>query len=354
MYELATGLAERGVPCDLMFAASHGAGRTVQLAEGLRLLTCRTWCKVAATMIAPSMIALLRREAEHYDVVHIHHPDPMAALALLLSGYRGRVVLHWHSDITKQKFLLRFYSPLQSWLISRADVIVGTTPVYVEHSPFLQHVKSKLTALPIGIDPIKPHAEAAARIRQQYAGRKIVFSLGRLVAYKGYEYLIEAARYLPTDFVVLIGGSGALSFDLEAAIDTYGVEDRVKLLGRISDEELPAYYGACTLFCLSSVQKTEAFGIVQIEAMSCGKPVVSTTIPDSGTAWVNAHGESGLNVEPRCARALAEAICAVTADEPTYRRYCEGARQRYEKLFTKQTMIDNLLEIYEKLWTERS
>lgn len=99
------------------------------------------------------------------------------------------------------------------------------------------------------------------------------------MAYKGYRYLIESARYLTDDYVVLIGGSGPLMCDLQAEIETWGVEDRVKLLGRIPDGDLPAYYGACDVFCLSSVQRTEAFGIVQIEAMSCGKPVVATRIP---------------------------------------------------------------------------
>ena len=114
-------------------------------------------------------------------------------------------------------------------------------------------------------------AERVAAIREKYPCKKIVFSLGRLVAYKGYEYLIEAARFLDDDYVLLIGGTGPLKAELDEKIKMLGLEGKVVLLGRVSDEDLPAYYGACELFCLSSVQKTEAFGIVQIEAMSCGK-----------------------------------------------------------------------------------
>lgn len=124
--------------------------------------------------------------------------------------------------------------------------------------------------------------------------------------------------------------------ELQREIKEFGIQDKVKLLGRISDEDLPAYYGACDVFCLSSVQKTEAFGIVQIEAMSCGKPVIATNIPQSGVPWVNAHGVSGLNVAPGNAEELARAIEAVTKDETTYRQYAAGAANRYKNLFTQE------------------
>ena len=128
-----------------------------------------------------------------------------------------------------------------------------------------------------------------------------------------------------------------------------GLGGKVYLLGRVSDEDLPAYYGACEVFCLSSVQKTEAFGIVQIEAMSCGKPVVATRIPQSGVAWVNRHGASGINVEPANAHALAEAITALTSDPQVYRRYAEGAARRYQELFTMERMVSGCLDIYNKV-----
>ena len=126
----------------------------------------------------------------------------------------------------------------------------------------------------------------------------------------------------------------------------------MRLLGRIPDGELPAYYGACDVFCLSSVQKTEAFGIVQIEAMSCGKPVVSADIPHSGVSWVNRHGVSGLNVPPKDARALAEAVMAVAGDGRAYAGFAAGAERRYRETFTRGRMIDNVLEIYTRLWKE--
>lgn len=348
-YDLTVGLSEQDVHCDMMCAASQGRSRAIPINRHARVICCHTWFKAAATMISPNMILALRKVRRKYDIIHVHHPDPMACLALLLSGYKGKVVLHWHSDIQKQKLLLRLYRPLQQWLLRRADKIVGTTPVYLAESPFLKEVQTKTRCLPIGVERMCATPEAAEAIRKKYAGKKIVFSLGRLVAYKGYCFLVAAAKYLSEAYVVLIGGTGALKGELEKQIENLGLQDKVKLLGRISDEDLPAYYEACDIFCLSSVQKTEAFGIVQIEAMSCGKPVVATNIPQSGVSWVNAHGVSGLNISPGDAKELARAIEEVTKDETTYRRYSAGAARRYEELFTKEQMINKCIKIYEEL-----
>ena len=349
MYDITVGLSERGIHCD-MLTAIHGPSRDVVINEHGRLICCSTLVKLAATMISPAMIMRLRKICRHYDIIHIHHPDPMACLSLFLSGYKGKVVLHWHSDIVKQKFLLKLYRSLQSWLLKRADLVVGTTPVYLAESPFLAHVQDKTDCLPIGIEPVLPDAEAVAAIRSSYPGKKIIFTLGRLVPYKGYKFLVEAARYLGDDYMLLIGGEGPLRDELQADIDRHNLGHRVRLLGRVSDEDLPAYFGACDLFCMSSVYRTEAFGIVQIEAMSCGKPIVATTIPHSGVSWVNAHGISGLNVPPCDSHQLAAAITRICGDSALYEQFSQGASSRFDAVFTKKMMIDKLLHIYNKLW----
>lgn len=346
MYDLMMGLSERDVDCDMLCAMEDGNKGEIAFNAHARLIGCKTLKTVAATKIAPNMVAVLRKICGRYDIIHVHHPDPMACLALFLSGYKGKVVLHWHSDIQKQKWLLKGYLPFQKWLIRRADYIVGTSPVYLKESPFLKKVQDKTFCLPIGVDALPEAPELAETIRKRYGNRKIIFSLGRLVHYKGYRYLVEAARYLDDSYVILIGGSGALRDELATQIERLGLQQKVILLGRISDEELPGYYEACKVFCLSSIQKTEAFGIVQIEAMSCGKPVVATTIPESGVAWVNAQGISGINVEPENAKALADAVMEITKEESVYEKYAMNARKRYEEWFTKEGMIEKCLNLY--------
>ena len=340
MWELTEGLGRAGVDCDMLCASK--TPQVIQIGERSRCICVKALFQAAATMISPAMVLYLRRHCAEYDIIHIHHPDPMAALALRFSGYKGKVVLHWHSDIIKQRILLKFYLPLQSWVVRCSKVIVGTSPVYVKESPFLQGVQEKLTYLPIGVDPVP-------EVSTEPGEFKTVLSLGRLVGYKGYEYLVAAAKFLPDNYRVVIAGEGPLRENLLQQIKAGGLETKVSLPGRIPQEDIPGMFASCSVFCLSSIWKTEAFGIVQIEAMSCGKPVVATRIPGSGVSWVNEHGYSGLNVEPCNAKALAEAIMQITADPATYQEYCNNARKRYNALFTKEKMIDNCLKIYDKL-----
>lgn len=357
MWNLTKGISERKVDCDMLCAvfrdnvdrvACGAGGRWVeQLIEfndhGQCICTPANH-KVASTMISPAMIFWLRSHCREYDIIHIHHPDPMACVALFFSGYKGKVVLHWHSDILRQKTLMKFYSPLQNWLVKRADVILGTSPVYVQKSPYLQEAQDKISVLPIGIEDKLRQVSS-----ERTDGRKVVFSLGRLVPYKGFEYLIDAAKYLPDNYEIRIGGSGPLRTELENRIEEAGLGRKVKLIGQIPEDRLPDAFSSCDVYVMSSRMKTEAFGIVQVEAMSCGKPVVATHIPDSGVDWVNEDGVSGINVPVEDSRAIAEAIMEICEDEGKYRQYCLQARERFESMFTMDKMIDGALSVYEKL-----
>ena len=358
MWNLTKGLSDRGVDCDMLCASLPSDGTDPQDAEFQqpdgtlrfnahgRVFRVKALAKKAATMLSPAMINWLRKHRDVYDIIHVHHPDPMAALALRLSGFRGKVVLHWHSDIVSQKFLLALYRPLQNWLVKRADRIVGTTPVYIQSSPYLKDVQSKCTYVPIGIQPVAADPDGARAVRNRFPGKVLLFSVGRLVPYKGFPVLIQAMRYLPEQYRLVIGGSGPLRSSLEELIDRENLRERVSLTGYLPDEELPAYYGASDIFVLSSIMKTEAFGIVQIEAMSCGKPVVATKIPGSGVSWVNADGVSGRNVTPGDPRMLAAAIEDVTAH---YEAFSEGARARFAEWFCEEKMINSMIQIYETL-----
>lgn len=363
MWDITRGLAERGIPCDMLCAmlrddaidAPHrpmaseteGGMRVLAFGPENRVFCVPALAKKAGTMLSPAMIRWLRRHAAEYEIVHIHHPDPMAALALFLSGYRGRVILHWHSDIVSQRFFLFFYRPLQAWLTRRAERIIGTTPVYLEASKDLASVQEKTCCIPIGVEPIQCNLQKVSTFLAKYPNKKLIFALGRLVPYKGFDCLVRAASHLSDDFRVLIGGTGPMRCELEQQIRRMGLEGKVELLGFVSDADVPVFFGACDVFVMSSQWKTEAFGIVQVEAMSCAKPVVATTIPESGVSWVNEHGMSGLNVPPQNPEAMADAIVRICADADTYQRYAAGAKARYEACFTLRSMLDRIIAIYE-------
>lgn len=339
MWDLTRGVSGRGVRCDMLCACLEKEQKEIKFNEYGRCICVPAIAQKAATMLSPAMIRWMRRHASEYDLIHVHHPDPMACLALRLSGYKGRVIVHYHSDILKQKTLLKLYAPLQKWLLKRAERIIGTTPVYVAESPWLQDFQDKTCYLPIGIEDTMRLDPAPQ------ADPHFIFSLGRLVEYKGYRYLIEAAKYLPSDYKIEIGGSGPLKDELQAYIDSEGLGGKVSLLGFVSDEDVRVKFNCCGLFVLPSVMKTEAFGIVQIEAMSCEKPVIATTIPGSGTSWVNAHGESGLNVPPCDAHALADAIVAICSDPMVRETYAMHARERFEALYTLDAMVDGYFNL---------
>ena len=322
MWDLTSGLSARGIDCD-MLCAELEKDEIIHLNEHGRVICVKAWMKKAATMIAPKMVSWLRKHKDEYDIIHVHHPDPMACLALWLSGYKGRVILHWHSDILKQKTLLIFYAPLQRWLIRRANTIIGTTPVYLKESPYLQEVQDKTVAVPIGIKPVTFDKGLARQWKDRYAGKKLVVSIGRLVP-----------------------GDGPVHDQLEEYITSAGIQDHVKLLGYLEDNEMYSLLAACDVFVLSSVMKTEAFGIVQIEAMSLGKPVIATKIPESGVSWVNADGLSGLNVPIKDAEALAGAVRTVCSDQELHDKLSAGAARRFRDTFTIDQMIDRTIKIY--------
>lgn len=355
MYDLMCGISSNfpDIRCDMLCVAAEPQPKEIKIAENATLYCAKLNKKLFSTMLSLDLILKLREICDDYDIIHIHHPDPMAALALKLSGYKGKVVLHWHSDILKQKKLLKLYHPLQNWLINKADIIIGTSPKYVEESPHLKPFYKEKIAIPIGIDSVIYDPLRVSELKEQYGSRHIVFSLGRLVGYKGFEFLIESAKYLDDSYVILIGGSGPLKDSLQKQIEDNDLNDKVKLLGRIGDDDVSSYYGACDVFALSSIWKTEAFGIVQIEAMSCGKPVVATHIPESGVDWVNEDGVSGINVEPENPKQLAEAIRQITASSEIYNRYSTGAKKRFDTLFTLEGMIDKCKEVYDNLYPSR-
>lgn len=349
MFDLTLGLSARGIECDMLCANSKGKTLDIKLNDCGKVTATYSLFKANSTMISPAMVSRLRRIVHCYDIIHVHHPDPMAALALFMSGFTGKVVLHWHSDILRQNILLHFYRPLQNWLLSRADVVLCTSPNYAAGSEALGRVAEKLRCVPIGIAPLIPEKNGAKELLRHAHGRKIIFSLGRMVPYKGFDNLISAACYLPDDYLVIIAGSGPLHKGLMRLVHKNGLESKVFMPGRISDIDRDALMKAASVFCLPSVEKTEAYGIVLIEAMSVGVPVVATKIPGSGTSWVNEHGVSGLNVPVKDPQQLAEAIMKVVnnPDGPEY--YGRNARKRWERMFTSDIFIDNITGIYKEL-----
>jgi rhamnosyl/mannosyltransferase len=304
-----------------------------------------------STSMAPAMVRELCLAVKGRDILHIHMPDPMAALALWAVRPESRLVVHWHSDVIRQRHAMKLYAPLQRWLLRRADAIVTTSQSYADSSETLQHWRNKVSVIPIGISDKSGHADEAkvAAIRHRFGGRRIVFSLGRMTYYKGFEVLIRAAAGLPDDCMVLIGGDGDLLPHYRAMVSGLGLRHKVRLLGHVEDGDLPSYFEACDVFCMTSTVRAEAYGVTLVEAMAMGKPIVATDIVGSGVPWVNRHGVTGFNMPVGQPGPLAEALRALLDDPILRRSLGRAGRQRYLQEFNADSMTRKTLDLYSRL-----
>lgn len=353
-YELAEGLIARGIPTDVLCANTNR--RTVHDTYGpVRVVRAGSYGKLLSTSVAPGLVSELARTRGQHDIVHVHLPNPMANLALRLAPPRSKIVLHWHSDIINQARALKLYEPLQTWMLKRADVIIATSPLYAEHSLWLRPHLHKVQVVPLGIQPIRLQqpagqlTRAREALRARHGDGPIVFSIGRMATYKGFDVLIDACRGITPDALIVVGGGGELLDTHRQQVREQELENRIVFTGRLSDVEVAAYMAEAALFCLPSTNRAEAFGMVLLEAMLAGLPIVATEITGSGVPWVNAHGESGLNVPVNQPTALANAINSLLLDPALARKYGEAGRRRFEAHFTADQMVEKTLEIYRQV-----
>ena len=310
--------------------------------------------RLATVASAPLSLSLFRWMKQlPADVAHLHFPYPIGELAYLAGGRARAMVITYHSDIVRQKMLLRVYSPFLRRILQRADRILPTNQQYIQSSPYLRPLADKCTVVPAGIR-LERFAEAdpaqVLAVRRQYGQPLIVF-VGRLVYYKGLEYLIRAMPQIPARLLVV--GTGGMAKSWKALAARLELTGKVIFLGEVPDEELPAYLYASSVFVLPSSARSEAFGASMLEGMACGLPAVSTEL-GTGTSFVNLDGETGLIVPPCDPAALTAAINRLLSDSALRRSLGEAARQRTWKLFSRETMVDNIMAVYDAVLQQKS
>jgi glycosyltransferase involved in cell wall biosynthesis len=287
----------------------------------------------------------------HADLWHAHFPNPLADLAAVLGPRHVPLVLHWHSDIIRQRAVMAAYRPLQTALLRRADRIVVATPLHLEHSAHLGPWREKVEVIPFGLDlkRFEPTPALAGRVeafRREAHGKPIFLNLGRLVGYKGQRHAIEALRTV--DAVLWLVGTGPLEAELRRVAAEAGVTDRVRFWGDVPDMDLPVLLHACEAFVFPSVTPNEAFGLVLVEAMACGKPVIACDLK-SGVPYVCRHGENGLIVPPADAKALAAAMNLLLQSVELRTKLGAAGRRRAQTEFAVGTMIRRHLDLFAQL-----
>jgi len=342
---LAEAQVQRGHQVTVL--VTHPTAQThIEEINGVRVIKAGRLATVASAPLSISLPFLLRRERA--DIAHLHFPYPVGELAQLLCGRASRVVMTYHSDVVRQKGLLRIYRPLLWRVLHRADAIIATSSNYIESSPYLSALRPKCTVIPLGIDLgrfLQDDPEQVERIRRDHGSPLLLF-VGRLRYYKGLQYLLAAISHIQCRLLVV--GSGPMEAEWRHVAASLGVSDRVFFLGQVSDKDLPAYYHASDVFVLPASERSEAFGAVQIEAMASGLPVVCTEL-GTGTSFVNVHGQTGLVVPARDAAALAAAILSLLRDEQRRRQMGERGRLRAVREFSLPTMADRTARLYAKV-----
>lgn len=317
-----------------------------QCGEKIYVTRLPSWKIVASTPIAPSFIRYFKEIDA--DIVHFHFPYPFADFSWIVAGVDKPYVVTYHSDILRQKMLNYLYTPIRDKFFRRADKIIATSPRLIEYSNVLQKFKSKTISIPLGISPqiflSNDGKKKGNVLRKQYSSDKpIVLFVGRLVYYKGVEYLIEAFKDVNATLIMI--GKGPLRDKLHNMVATYKIQDKVFFYENVSDDELVGFYHVSDIFVLPSIANTEAYGLVQLEAMACGKPVISTNLP-TGVPYVNEHNKTGIVVEPRDINGLKKALNKLSEDKTLRKKLGDYAKERMLNNFTDQVMAKRVLDVY--------
>jgi lipopolysaccharide/colanic/teichoic acid biosynthesis glycosyltransferase/glycosyltransferase involved in cell wall biosynthesis len=300
---------------------------------------------IGAVSIAPALpLWLSRAEA---DVIVLHEPNPMALLAYALARPKAPLIVWIHSEVIRPQLQYRlFYEPLLEFALRRAQRIVVASPPMLR-IPALARYQRKCTVIPYGLEPTRYRLSSttASRVKaiRVRTSAQIVLFVGRLVPYKGVDVLLRAMKGLDAETIVV--GDGPCRMSLTALACDLGVIDRVRFVGEVSEADLQGWYHACDVLVLPSVSRQEAFGMVQLEAMLCGHPVVSTDL-QTGTSWVNQHERTGLVVTAGDVNGLRDALSRLLADPQLRDELGDAGRARVKELFTVETMCRQTVSLY--------
>jgi rhamnosyl/mannosyltransferase len=315
--------------------------------RGVHVTRVGTVANAGSVPLAPSLAGEMRRADE--DLMVIHEPNPWALLSLTVARVKPPLAVWFHSEVVRPRLQYGlFYHPLARRAYERARRIIVSSPLLAEHAAALAPYRERVRVIPFGIDlsrwDVTPALCArASAIRSSVGSRPLILFAGRMVPYKGVGVLLRAMVGLEAAAIFVGDGPSRAGWTAEA--EELQLSDRVRFAGEVTHDELAALYHACDIFVLPSVTRAEAFGYVQLEAMACRKPVVSTRLP-SGVPWVNRHGESGLTVPAGDADALRRTLAELAGDAVLRARLGQGGRLRVEREFTLEIMRRSAAAVY--------
>ena len=362
--DLCAGLAAKGVGVAMLAHAEPGTRHTTtQRIDDVDVTRAACLGRFLFAPISPTFPIWLRRVIARFDpeILHLHVPNTSVFSVLMLpSARRLPWVVHWHADIPHNsrhsglRVGYRLYRPWEQALLRRARAVIATSPDYAESSAALAPWRSKIHVVPLGVSDVS--AEQSAKSILWPAAPLRLLAVGRLSYFKGFDVLLRALAEVPEASLVLVG-DGECGNDLRRLAKTLNIESRVNFAGRIDmtadgNASLAAAYASADIFCLPSTERAESFGIVLVEAMRAGLPVISSAIPGSGVNYVVRSGETGLMVASDDSPSLAAAIRCLRDDIELRRKLGAAGRRRFAEEFTLDASVNRTLAIYWQILDE--
>lgn len=324
--------------------ANDGLTRRTEVLDGARITRVPTFGTIASQPLCPTLPWNLTGRNE--SIVHLHVPNPWAAQSYLLSGHKGKLIVTHHADTLGRQHLRRLTDPFVWRTMKRAAAIIVTSKRYMESSEELAGFREKCHVIPLGIEGEPFRADVSAAVSGIHAkyGSRLILAVGRLVNYKGFEHLLQAMQSI--EATLLLIGTGPMRSDLESRAEKLGIANRVRMLGYV--EDLVPYYRAALMLVLPSVSRAESFGMVQLEAMAAGIPVVNTNI-DSGVPEVSLDGVTGITVPPQDPAALAQAIEMLLENPEARAKYSRAGLVRASEEFSARRMAEKTYDVYQSV-----
>jgi rhamnosyl/mannosyltransferase len=344
MHQLASGGSALGVESKVL-ALSQQVGKTS--ISGYELHRAKKNFSIASMAFSFSAFSHFAKLARQADVVHYHFPWPFMDAVHFLMRIKKPTVVTYHSDIIRQKKLLKLYAPLMRKFLASVDRIVATSPNYLATSEVLNQFKEKVSVIPIGLDKnLYPQATPnGLSYWKNKIGAKFFLFVGVLRYYKGLHILLDAAKGL--DYPIVIAGAGPIEAELKAQATRLGLKN-IHFIGKVSDEDKVTLLTLCYGVVFPSHLRSEAFGISLLEGAMFGKPMISSEI-GTGTTFINIKDETGLVIPPNDSNALRNAMQYLWENEDTAKLMGQRAEQRYWNYFTAQEMVSSYVKLYQSV-----
>ena len=286
-----------------------------------------------------------------HEVIHIHYPNVLASFACVFIPYNKKIIVHWHSDIIKKhgfSIIIRF---LENYMLKRAKNIIVGTEIYAKNSNSLLLFKKKIIYIPYGIDSRnlvrKPkESKFYKETLDKFKNKKIILSVGRLTNYKCFNDFISIAKLLHKDYIILIIGNGPLYKELNMKIKKNNLNEKIKILTNINNENLEITYKSSYLYVSLSKGRQESFGISLIEAQKFSLPIITNNPINTGAHFINIHNVTGYNIKKNSSKIVAQNINSLLLNKKKYDLFKKASYKSFIERFQEDDMLNSINNLY--------